>query len=79
MTRALLDVVRADPTIPVLIESTDSGAFCAGADLSISDRERVVVSDLLYECYEVIVTRPGPSSRWSRGRPWRWRPARRGR
>ena len=60
MTRALLDVVRADPAIPVLIESTDSGAFCAGADLSIPDSERVVVSDLLYECYEVIVTRPGP-------------------
>jgi enoyl-CoA hydratase len=60
MTRALLDTVRADPAIPVLIESTDSGAFCAGADLSIPDSELVVVSDLLYECYEVMVTRPGP-------------------
>jgi enoyl-CoA hydratase/carnithine racemase len=60
MTRALLDIVRANPAIPVLIESTDPGAFCAGADLSIPDSELVVVSDLLYECYEVMVTRPGP-------------------
>lgn len=60
MTRALLDIVRADPAVPLLIESTDPAAFCAGADLSIPDRERAVVSDLLYQCYEEMVTRPGP-------------------
>jgi enoyl-CoA hydratase/carnithine racemase len=60
MTRALLDIVRADPAVPLLIESTDPAAFCAGADLSIPDRERAMVSDLLYQCYEEIVTRPGP-------------------
>lgn len=60
MTRALLDIFRADPAVPVLIESTDPGAFCAGADLSIPDCERAQVSDLLYQCYEAMITRPGP-------------------
>ncbi len=60
MTRALLDIVRADPAVLLLIESTDPAAFCAGADLTVPDRERAEVSDLLYQCYEAIVTRPGP-------------------
>lgn len=60
MTRALLDIIRADPAVPVLIESTNPGAFCAGADLTVPDRERAEVSDLLYQCYEAMVTRPGP-------------------
>lgn len=59
MTRALLDIFRADPVIPVLLGSTGPGAFCAGADLTVPDRERALVSDLLYECYEVMITRPG--------------------
>ena len=60
MTRALLDIVRADPAVLVLLESTDPAAFCAGADLTVPDRERAEVSDLLYQCYEAMVTRPGP-------------------
>jgi enoyl-CoA hydratase/carnithine racemase len=60
MTRALLDIVRADPAVPVLLESTNPAAFCAGADLTVPDRERAEVSDLLYQCYEAMVTRPGP-------------------
>ena len=60
MARALLDSFRADPAVPVLIVSADPRAFCAGADLSLPDSERAVVSDLLYECYEVMITRPGP-------------------
>src|ERR1700722_14886877 len=60
MTRALLDIVRADPAVLVLLESTDPAAFCAGADLTGPDRERAEVSDLLYQCYEAMVTRPGP-------------------
>ena len=60
MTRALLDIVRGDPAVPVLMESAAPGTFCAGADLSVPDSERAVVSDLLYECYEAIITRPGP-------------------
>ena len=34
--------------------------FCAGADLTITDAERAAVSDLVYECCETIITRPGP-------------------
>jgi enoyl-CoA hydratase len=34
--------------------------FCAGADLTVADADRAVVSDLLYECYEIMITRPGP-------------------
>jgi enoyl-CoA hydratase/carnithine racemase len=60
MTRALLDIVRADPAVPLLLESTNPTAFCAGADLTVPDRERAEVSDLLYQCYEAMVTRPGP-------------------
>ncbi len=60
MTQALLDIFRADPAVPVLLASTDPAAFCAGADLTVPDRERATVSDLLYQCYEVMVTRPGP-------------------
>ena len=63
MTRALLDSFRADPAVPVLIDSADPRAFCAGADLSLPDSGRAVVSDLLYECYEVMITRPAPQPR----------------
>jgi enoyl-CoA hydratase/carnithine racemase len=34
--------------------------FCAGADLTIADAERAAVSDLVYDCCETIITRPGP-------------------
>lgn len=60
MTRALLDIFRADPATPVLIGSAGPGVFCAGADLTVPDGERAMVSDLLYQCYEAMVTRPGP-------------------
>ncbi len=35
-------------------------AFCAGADLNISDAERVEVSDLLYELYRRMIELPAP-------------------
>jgi enoyl-CoA hydratase len=60
MTRALLEAFAAERDTPVVLESAAPGVFCAGADLSISEADRAQVSDLLYECYEVIVTRPGP-------------------
>ena len=60
MVHAMLDAFRADPAALVLLGSTDPLSFCAGADLVISDAERSEVSDLLYECYEVMITRPGP-------------------
>jgi enoyl-CoA hydratase len=57
---AIRDTLTADRGSPVLIGSADPTVFCAGADLSISDAERAVVSDLVYQTCETIVTRPGP-------------------
>src|SRR5712691_4842287 len=60
MVRALLEAFGTEREALVLLGSTDPRAFCAGADLAISDVQRSEVSDLLYECYEVMITRPGP-------------------
>ena len=57
---AVRDALVAEPGAPVLLGSTDPQVFCAGADLTISDAERAVVSDLVYDCCETILTRPGP-------------------
>ena len=57
---AVRDALAAEPGAIVLLGSTDPQVFCAGADLTISDAERAVVSDLVYDCCETIVTRPGP-------------------
>jgi enoyl-CoA hydratase/carnithine racemase len=57
---AVQDALAAETGAPVLLGSTDPQVFCAGADLTISDAERAVVSDLVYDCCETIVTRPGP-------------------
>jgi enoyl-CoA hydratase len=57
---AVRDALAAEPGAPVLLGSTDPQVFCAGADLTISDAERAVVSDLVYDCCETILTRPGP-------------------
>jgi enoyl-CoA hydratase len=60
MARALLDALGAEPAAPILLGSADPLAFCAGADLTLTDARRSAVSDLLYQCYEVMITRPGP-------------------
>ena len=60
MVRALHAAFAAERGALILLDSTDPGAFCAGADLGVSDAERSEISDLLYETYEVMVTRPGP-------------------
>jgi enoyl-CoA hydratase len=60
MVRALHEAFAAEPSAPILLDSTDPGVFCAGADLSVSDAERAAISDLLYQCYEVMVIRPAP-------------------
>ena len=57
---AVRDTLAAEPGTPVVLGSTDPRVFCAGADLTISDAERSVVSDLVYDCCQAIVTRPGP-------------------
>lgn len=60
MVHALYAVFSTGPAAPILLDSTDPGVFCAGADLNVSDAERAELSDLLYQCYEVMITRPGP-------------------
>jgi enoyl-CoA hydratase/carnithine racemase len=60
MVRALHEAFAGSPAAPIVLDSTDPGVFCAGADLTVSDAERADISDLLYQCYEVMITRPGP-------------------
>ena len=60
LARALRDAFAADPTEPVVLGSADPAVFCAGADLTIGEAERAEVSALLYECLEIMITRPGP-------------------
>ena len=57
---AIRDALAAEPGTPAVFGSADPQVFCAGADLTISDAERAVVSDLVYDCCETIITRPGP-------------------
>ena len=56
---AVRDAIGAEPETPVLLGSADPQVFCAGADLTISDSERSIISDLIYDCCEAIITRPG--------------------
>ena len=60
LARALRDAFADDPAEPVVLGSADPATFCAGADMRIGDAERAQVSALLYECLEVMITRPGP-------------------
>jgi enoyl-CoA hydratase len=60
MVAALADAMQADRDAVVLLGSTDPRVFCAGADLALPMADRAAVSDLLYECYEHMITRPGP-------------------
>jgi len=60
LLRAVTDSLAAEPGVPVVLGSADPQVFCAGADLTISAAERAAVSDLVYDCCETIVTRPGP-------------------
>jgi enoyl-CoA hydratase len=60
LTAAIRDALAAEPSVPVLLGSADPSVFCAGADLTISDAERALVSDLIYDCCHTIITRPGP-------------------
>jgi enoyl-CoA hydratase/carnithine racemase len=57
---AVRDALGEEPGVPVLLGSTDPYVFCAGADLTVTDAERAVISDLIYDCCETMITRPGP-------------------
>ncbi|MGH3360745.1 MAG: enoyl-CoA hydratase/isomerase family protein [Nocardioidaceae bacterium] len=55
----LRDLLRDDPDSTLLLGSTTPGIFSAGADLDADDATRARISDTLYECYRLMVTRPG--------------------
>lgn len=55
----LADVLAEHPDDLVLLSSSTPGIFSSGADLRTDDASRARLSDLLYECYELMVTRPG--------------------
>jgi len=52
-------VLADDPVSTVLLGSTTPGIFSAGADLRADDQTRARLSDQLYACYELMVSRPG--------------------
>jgi enoyl-CoA hydratase len=60
LARDLRDALVADTGRALLLASTDPQVFCAGADLNVPDAERSSVSELVYECCDLIVRRPGP-------------------
>lgn len=61
MVRALTEALGAENgERPAIICSADRAAFCAGADLSLSPAEQAATSELLYSCYEQMITRSGP-------------------
>jgi enoyl-CoA hydratase/carnithine racemase len=60
LARALRDALGEDAITPLVLGSADPRVFCAGADLGVPDADRAVVSDLVYECCEIMITRPGP-------------------
>src|SRR6202167_1727519 len=57
---AVRDAIAAEPKVPVLLGSTDPRVFCAGADLTIPDADRAAISDMIYDCCQTMITRPGP-------------------
>ncbi len=60
LARGLRDAFAENPAELVVLGSADPAMFCAGADMTIGEAERAQVSALLYECLEVMITRPGP-------------------
>jgi len=60
LARSLRDAFAEDHGELVVLRSTGRDVFCAGADMTISETERAEVSGLLYECLEIMITRPGP-------------------
>lgn len=58
MVQAILAGIETAPGSVVVIGSTDSRAFSAGADLTTDDRQRAAISDSLYELYNSMRASP---------------------
>lgn len=57
---ALLDAFDDVSARAVVLGSTDADCFCAGADLTIPDADRAIVSDRLYELYGRMIGLAAP-------------------
>lgn len=55
----LHELLAERPSATLLLGSTTGDVFSAGADLDTDNESRARLSDLLYACYERIITRPG--------------------
>lgn len=55
----LHQVLEEEPGRTLVLGSAAPGIFSSGADLDVDDATRARLSDLLYACYELMVTRPG--------------------
>jgi enoyl-CoA hydratase/carnithine racemase len=57
---ALLKAFESVDARAVILGSASGTAFCSGIDVTMSEAERVIVSDLLYELYERMIGCPVP-------------------
>src|SRR5580704_1293585 len=67
LTAAIRDALAAaEPSVPILLGSTDPGMFCAGADLTISDAERAEVGGgaQLAAASDLRIASPAARLRW---------------
>jgi enoyl-CoA hydratase len=60
MVSELQQALRAGGVRALVLGSSDSRCFCAGADLGLEDEERASLSDRLYGLYERMVRLPAP-------------------
>lgn len=52
-------ILTERPADTLMLGSSTAGIFSSGADLDTDDATRARLSDLLYGCYQQMVTRPG--------------------
>jgi enoyl-CoA hydratase/carnithine racemase len=57
---ALRAALESEPATTLVLGSTDARIFSAGADITVADEVRQQISEGLYDCYRLMVTRPGP-------------------
>lgn len=55
----LRETLISHPEETLIFASTTPGIFSAGADLHATDSQRARLSDVLYECYELMIDREG--------------------
>jgi enoyl-CoA hydratase/carnithine racemase len=60
LVEALAGAIEDCDCRAIVLASTDPDAFCAGADITLDDRERAEVSELLYGLYGRMIACPAP-------------------